>query len=876
MLARSFLADCGGVDERDALIAVIADELDTLDDGDARGDRTAGVVDDLLHQFCTAGSSLIAFGDEIVDLTVVGEAMTFTHRLTEQELADERLDLSADLAVLARIAQADGGLHLPDATPLVLQRRQHHGAGRGVTILVTRSLTGPPGWLSAYAAGGVIAASATDGYLTIEAVDPADLTDTETFAADLHDDLQAAFGVAAHGDDAPVFAEELQAAWLLQGWAGLDRHTPPFGEIVTAAGLEVDGADIGRPGIWAAHARLARTIMGIRRHVDHLEQPESAALSGFVRAFDAWREDSAELPDPAILDRLRAHADAAMCLEEELVRADPDGHELTAFLGVFDPEQITVRGRPVFDGLQSLAAEVRGDGSAADGFVDSTLTAEPRWFPALDRRIRFLELRGEVQEALRLLQHTRVPDDRELLTMRERVAEAYPTAGRNEPCPCGSGRKFKQCHLGRDALTPTMRVSWLLDKARNHVSVFDPALVEDLGRSNIDDAVDDGDDGQDGLDKVSLVELDMVLFECGGLDRFLRARRELLPAEEVRLVEGWVTGHRASVFRVEGTDGDRVVVTDQRNGEQLRAHPTPGWSGWSADDLVWCRLLPDGDSWWSSGVIRAITLQHRTVFLAASESDPSTHFHTVLGDQAIRRNPPLAPDGHPLVRAFTTWALPGDRDAIEAVIDAVADRSEHNVRVDETGWIVTDQNGSAAQLYLGEQVTLEPEIEDAPPVEAPWHLVAHANSVSRQRAVEALVAERLPDAALASSRAKPFARAMEEEREDRLDAYLEKEGGDEVWDEDDDWGEDAAGGLHDQGAEAGQQELVETYAKLTASAEEAWCTTAVPELGNRSPLEAIADPALLPDVRTLLRDMERNAAMKSPDRLRSRLGLDKA
>ncbi|HIJ21192.1 MAG TPA: hypothetical protein HPP58_09105, partial [Deltaproteobacteria bacterium] len=22
--------------------------------------------------------------------------------------------------------------------------------------------------------------------------------------------------------------------------------------------------------------------------------------------------------------------------------------------------------------------------------------------------------------------------------------------GRNEPCPCGSGRKFKQCHLGKE------------------------------------------------------------------------------------------------------------------------------------------------------------------------------------------------------------------------------------------------------------------------------------------------------------------------------------------------------------------------------------------------------------------------------------------
>ncbi|TET54249.1 MAG: hypothetical protein E3J64_02185, partial [Anaerolineales bacterium] len=25
-------------------------------------------------------------------------------------------------------------------------------------------------------------------------------------------------------------------------------------------------------------------------------------------------------------------------------------------------------------------------------------------------------------------------------------AQAYASAGRNDPCPCGSGRKYKKCH----------------------------------------------------------------------------------------------------------------------------------------------------------------------------------------------------------------------------------------------------------------------------------------------------------------------------------------------------------------------------------------------------------------------------------------------
>ncbi|MGO1971493.1 MAG: SEC-C metal-binding domain-containing protein [Propionibacteriaceae bacterium] len=29
---------------------------------------------------------------------------------------------------------------------------------------------------------------------------------------------------------------------------------------------------------------------------------------------------------------------------------------------------------------------------------------------------------------------------------KEEADDPFATAGRNDPCPCGSGRKFKQCH----------------------------------------------------------------------------------------------------------------------------------------------------------------------------------------------------------------------------------------------------------------------------------------------------------------------------------------------------------------------------------------------------------------------------------------------
>ena len=36
--------------------------------------------------------------------------------------------------------------------------------------------------------------------------------------------------------------------------------------------------------------------------------------------------------------------------------------------------------------------------------------------------------------------------DSGLLGGRPTPAEALPRVGRNDPCPCGSGKKYKQCH----------------------------------------------------------------------------------------------------------------------------------------------------------------------------------------------------------------------------------------------------------------------------------------------------------------------------------------------------------------------------------------------------------------------------------------------
>ena len=71
--------------------------------------------------------------------------------------------------------------------------------------------------------------------------------------------------------------------------------------------------------------------------------------------------------------------------------------------------------------------------------------------PQLGQLIRNCVALGQWRPAIALARRrlAAMPDDDEatlLLQQAERAAAAAPAAGRNEPCPCGSGKRFKHCH----------------------------------------------------------------------------------------------------------------------------------------------------------------------------------------------------------------------------------------------------------------------------------------------------------------------------------------------------------------------------------------------------------------------------------------------
>jgi len=90
--------------------------------------------------------------------------------------------------------------------------------------------------------------------------------------------------------------------------------------------------------------------------------------------------------------------------------------------------------------------------------------------------------------------------------------------GRNDPCPCGSGQKYKRCCLPRDEAAATARAA--ADRAaalaREAVPSGPAASVEIVGE----------DDGLDGLDEASNRPIDLI--DAGRLDEAEQAAHDLL------------------------------------------------------------------------------------------------------------------------------------------------------------------------------------------------------------------------------------------------------------------------------------------------------------------------------------------------------------
>src|SRR6266511_2771158 len=428
-----------------------------------------------------------------VSVPAVLEGVVLTHRLDQDEADGEMLPIDPDLASLAPLAIA--GLRLV--------------AGGDLELCSDAHLHGPSGWLGGLGAGELVALRVRGGAVEVgPARVPAEVEDlgVRRLLAVVERELSK-LGTPGEGGLAaalPLALVVLQA--MVEAPGLLRRATVPLGELLAGAGFETRSWLVGRGGAdWREWDEIFADGEDLREEdlEDDGGEPTIADIAGILGLDERAVEGAAMIVgvielcarQPGALAELRGAAGLAGRLAEVL---DVEG----------------VAGRVELFGLQQPAAEDPSDAAAA----------------------RQLLLRAGVDR-----------DDLQLQRV-ESYARLRPAAGvgRNAPCPCGSGRKYKQCCMRSVALPLGDRAVWLLERAAHWATL--PAQ-----RRAVAGLLADDDD-----ELLGVLAEDAALFDRGLLAGYLEARGGLLQADEVELARRWLGTERAIWEVRQATAGGRV------------------------------------------------------------------------------------------------------------------------------------------------------------------------------------------------------------------------------------------------------------------------------------------------------------------------------
>jgi hypothetical protein len=235
--------------------------------------------------------------------------------------------------------------------------------------------------------------------------------------------------------------------------------------------------------------------------------------------------------------------------------------------------------------LQALGADADGDAAAAEAHLAAGLAADPAHPACLGLSAELAEDRGDAQRSVAL--QRRAGRDPGPDALRELAPFLAPRElGRNDPCPCGSGRKYKACCSGRTLRAPLVaRCRWLLARAARHAVRTNPSAVESL-RQLFDSSF--------GGDAPALTG-DLLLFPGGGLARYLECRAALLADDERAVVAAWPTAPMR-VLAVEGPGPDGTIrAVDLDGGAALLIDDRAAAAGLQAGETVLTRTLPVGE-----------------------------------------------------------------------------------------------------------------------------------------------------------------------------------------------------------------------------------------------------------------------------------------
>ena len=677
---------------------ILAEDGPLSEDEVIRRLAAAGVTDpedafdELLDEIGSAASELI--DERWVWLPKLMSGRVFTHRLTADELAHDMLTVTPDLDPITTLCESERYARFADGSPaqVALPMFDHELlADRDIPLHLVDPLGAlllTPGTLASVgaASGDLVALRLTTQGLAIEQVTTvADAAVAPRFAAMLDADEPKFFDAVvwtACADDPTLFTRPLAPLSEIAD----DADLPHEQEWLAPAGFDFDFWRFER-----ASARLVRQY-----ELDPDDAFALNALLGFCERMalmletadpdESWDLSPQGDEEPGVDD---GRSLTELTVELAAVLADPVLAEIlmtetldrgrigAAALGLFaetmEP-QVPRAARVACRWLRAVALERTGLVDEAEQALLAAEAMDTAWAPALFDLARFAADRGDAERALSLMRRAgAAPDDPFVTLLEKHRVMPRQDLGRNDECWCGSGRKYKKCHLGREQLSLAERADWLYSKAAQHVvlsawrELLDEVALE--RRRHLDD--DDADDY--GLADPLLV--DAVLFEGGAFADFLRVRGFLLPDDERTLAEQWLLVDR-SVFEVEEVRrGHGITVRDVRTGDRHAVRERIASGLLKPGQLLCTRVVPAGETMQFFGGLEPVALHERDALIALLDTDPDPI--ELVAWLSRRFAPPtlVNSDGDPLAMCRATVRV-GDTEGIHALLDEIYERQD--------------------------------------------------------------------------------------------------------------------------------------------------------------------------------------------------------
>ena len=907
----------------DALRRWLRQELAT---GPRHLDELAERLSVRLGRSVNEAAALIDVGVDEYGIAVVGpsadsimleaklfEGVTFTHRITAAESETGVVDAFPDFAAPIIVGPGDDAFDDHPSGPGELvgiegvrwangDFAEGFAGGLDSVGIPSRAIVGPVNWLRD-ATDALLALTATpDGW----AVSLIETSAAITFDPTIHAALQSALE-RIDGTETARVSELLLDAVAESVGAGTDRTgwIRPLSEVVAQSGRSVHQGLVGRsdfdwethnlkrayevmanvwavtPGAAGAMVRCLGAVKSVRGGAPISDAHRKALLA------DLTISGTVEGLAANVIQGFRRH-DAA---NTERDKAESNEAIASLLTDLAEHAKGTLRAR-----IDWLSSRLTVDAGDAQTLLRRAITHDPRFLPAHDDLVWFAAVnafdgpgRARLDLALQgwvaangvspaVVEGRAEASARQILRFacsvvgHGTVRNTGPSVGRNDPCPCGSGRKYKQCHNGKvidsgdrpaasnravRSMVPWVQALQLLWFERTNQRYFGE-LVEELG------AVVEGD--QKNLLATFVVDADVS--EGTRTEEFLATALgdgATWPAGVAEIVRSWAD-RPFGLYEVEDrVAGQQLWVREMRSGErsvvdapETSRHHGPG-------SMFLSRLVDNGEALQMSFGSIQVSLRDRQRALDMLDASGGRPDAMALarfvsgGDQlSSGQGQPMLrnTDGDEIVihRSLVRPTNPTTLDAVSAafaelnVLQRQEEESEGE-RLTETWHVIGD--GKLDQTIRG-------AIQGGVSSGGVW-LVVETNSARRQGEALALVRGAIGDF---------------EQIEATVDGFDDRELAEEYAD----LGMDVPS-LTPMGIRGGPADEItpEVMTEIALQLEARWMSESIPALGGLTPRQAADDPTRRQDLVALLASFQPSMPGMitfDPQRLARALGVD--